>query len=86
MSLNFRKQDVKSKEDLIQTETLEIQTAPEIKESANTAIFKAAKSDPIPEKYFPCGISQTMKNKEYRKILMRQDAFYLQPKSLGSRD
>lgn len=60
ITLNFRKQYVKSKK-LIQTETLEIQTAPEIKKSINTAIFKAAKNDQLPGIYFPGRISNHRK-------------------------
>jgi hypothetical protein len=75
VTLNFRKQYIKAKEGLIQTETLEIQTAPEIKESVNTAIFKAAKKGQLPGKYFPYRVSQTLGGEEYQRILMRQNAF-----------
>ena len=70
-TLNFRKQYIEAKEGLIQTETLEIQTSSEIKESINTAIFKAAKNEQLPGKHFPYGMSQTLGGEEYRKILMR---------------
>jgi hypothetical protein len=75
VTLNFRKQYIKAKEGLIQTETLELQTAPEIKESINSAIFKAVRNGQLPGKYFPYGVSQTLGSEEYRKVLMRQNAF-----------
>ena len=41
----------------------------------NTAIFKAARNAQLPGKYFPYGASQTLGGEEYRKILMRKNAF-----------
>lgn len=83
ITLNFRKQYVKSKEGLIQTETLEIQMAPEIKESVNAAIFKAAKNGQLQGKYFAYGLSQTVGNEENRKILMRHYAFLASTQIVG---
>ena len=83
VTLNFRKQYIKGREGLIQTETLEIQTAPEIKESVNTAIFKAAKKGQLPGKYFPYGVSQTLGGEEYQRILMRQNAFLASTQVVG---
>lgn len=48
VTLNFKKQYIQSPEGLIQTETMELQTAPEIKEMVNTALFKAAKKEQLP--------------------------------------
>jgi hypothetical protein len=75
ITLNFKKQYIQSEEGLIQTETLEIQSAPEIKESINKALFKASTNGNLPGKYYPYGISRTLGQEEYRKILKRQNAF-----------
>ena len=83
VTLNFRKQYIKGRDGLIQTETLEIQTAPEIKQSVNTAIFKAAKKGELPGKYFPYGVSQTLGGEEYQRILMRQNAFLSSTQVVG---
>jgi hypothetical protein len=83
VTLNFRKQYIKGRDGLIQTETLEIQTAPEIKQSVNTAIFKAAKKGELPGKYFPYGVSQTLGGEEYQRILMRQNAFLASTQVVG---
>ena len=64
-----------SPEGLIQTETIELQTAPEIKEAVNTALFKAAKKDQLPGRYFPYGISKAIGTEEYRRVLKRQNAY-----------
>jgi hypothetical protein len=75
ITLNFRKQYIKSSEGLIQTETLELQTAPQIKEIVNSALFKAAKKNQLPGRFYPYGVSSTLGAEEYRNILKRQNAF-----------
>lgn len=47
ITLNFMKQYIQSPEGLIHTETIELHTAPEIKEIVNIALFKAAKKDQL---------------------------------------
>lgn len=43
IALNFKKHYIQSPEGLIQTETIEVQMAPEIKQIVNAALFKASK-------------------------------------------
>lgn len=86
ITLNFRMQYVESKKGLLQTETLEVQAAPESKEMVNSTIFKTAKNGMLPGKYVPYGISQSIGTEEYRKILMRQNAFLAPTKIIGIQD
>jgi hypothetical protein len=83
VTLNFRKQYIQAEEGLIQTETLEIQAAPEIKAIVNNALFRASKNGTLPGKYFPYGISKTLGVDEYRKILQRQNAFLATTQVIG---
>lgn len=66
ITLNFSKQCVQNLAGLIQTETIKIQTAPEIKEMMNTSLYKAAKKGKLPGRYYPYGISGI---EEYRRVL-----------------
>ena len=72
-TVNFKKLYINSKEGIIQTEVLEIQTAPEIKEMINTALFNAAKKHLLPGRYYPYGISRSVGMEEYKNILRRQN-------------
>ena len=83
VTLNFKKQYIHSQEGLIQTETIELQTSPEIKETINTALFKAAKKDQLPGKYYPYGISKAIGIEEYRRVLKRQNAFLESTQLIG---
>jgi hypothetical protein len=83
ITLNFKKQYIQSEEGLIQAETLEIQSAPEIKESINRSLFKASKNGTLPGKYYPYGISKSLGQEEYRKILKRQNAFLAATQIIG---
>lgn len=75
MALNSRKQYMQLADGLVQTETIELQTAPELEETVNSALFKASKKNQMPRKYVPYEISRTVVAEEYRIILKRQNAF-----------
>lgn len=83
ITLNLRKQYIQADGGLIQTETLEIQAAPEIKAIVNNALFKASRNRTLPRKYFPYGILKTLGIKEYRRILKRQNAFLASTQVIG---
>lgn len=83
ITLNFRKQYINYVEGLIQTETLEGQTAPELKEMVNSALFKVAKKNQLPGRYYPYGISKTLGVEEYQTILKRQNAFLASVHMIG---
>jgi hypothetical protein len=83
VTLNFRKEYIQSEEGIIQTETIEIQSAPEIKETVNNALFKASKKGQLPGKYYPYCILKSEGVEEYRKILKRQNAFLASTQVIG---
>ena len=83
VTLNFRKLYVNSKEGLIQTEVLEVQTSPEIKETINNALFTVAKKNILPGRYYPYGISRSLGMEEYKNILKRQNAFLEETQIIG---
>lgn len=77
VALNFRKQLVQPKDGLIQTETIEIQTAPELKETVNSALFKAAK------KKIAWKVRAIWNLKVRRRILKRQNAILTLVQTIG---
>ena len=83
MTLNFKKQYIQSPEGLIQTETIEVQTALEIKEIINVALYKAARNELLLGRYYPYGISKTIGIEEYRMVLKRQNAFLASVEIIG---
>lgn len=63
--------------------TIELQTAPEIKEMVNTAQFKAAKKEQLPGKYYPYEFSKSIGIDEYIRVLKKQTAFLASVRIIG---
>jgi hypothetical protein len=71
LTLSFRKQYINIEKMLIQTEALEVQTAPELKEIVAKALMSASKKKLIPGNYIPYAVVKNTGKEEFAKILKR---------------
>ena len=75
LTLSFRKQYINVEKNLIHTEALEVQTAPELKEIIARALMRASKNKEIPGNYIPYAVVKNTGKEEFAKILKRQNGY-----------
>jgi hypothetical protein len=75
LTINFRKQYVNTAKGLTQTETLEVQTAPELREAISGAMIMASKKKEFKGEFIPYAAVKNIGQEEFAKILQRQNKY-----------